>query len=134
MTMPVWNPGYSVGNDILDGQHKKLLALCNEAASCLQDDTVVGDEQFHLILDELLKYAREHFSTEESILASISYPELEQQKTEHFDYVESLTDFLLKASGGHLDKAGVYQFLSDWWLRHILESDMYYKPYLQGKS
>lgn len=130
MNIPDWNPDYSVGNDILDNQHKKLLALCKDAATCMKDDTEAGDKRFHLVLDELFKYSKDHFSAEEDILKSINYPNLNAQLTEHLDYVEKLAEYLYKASSGLLDKAGVSQFVSDWWHSHILESDMQFKSYL----
>lgn len=134
MTSLDWNPGYSVGNDVLDNQHKKLLLLCKEAVECMNDDSKLGQERFHLLLDELLKYAQEHFSAEEAILGSVNYPQLDEQKAEHYDYVEKLTEFLFNASMGRLEKAGVSGFMTDWWLNHILESDMQYKTFLQGRS
>jgi hemerythrin len=129
--MKVWNPDYSVGNDILDRQHQKLLALCNQAVDCLEDESPEGRGQFHLILNDLVAYADEHFLTEENLLREKNYPQLSEQKAEHHFYLERISQFLYSASEGNIDKTGLCKYLSNWWSSHILESDMQYKEFLQ---
>ena len=129
--MKVWNPDYSVGNDILDRQHQKLLALCNQAVDCLEDESLEGREQFHLILNDLVAYADEHFLTEENLLSEKNYPQLSEQKAEHHFYLERISEILFLAVKGNIDKIGLCKYLSNWWSSHILESDMQYKEFLQ---
>lgn len=65
------------------------------------------------------------------MLALCDYPLLEQHKIEHEAYSEKLTDFVYHATFGELDRDGLFDYLTDWWTRHILESDMLYRPYLE---
>ncbi len=128
-----WTPEYSVGNVLLDQQHKKLLALCADAANCMEDNSKAGRELFHSILHELCNYADIHFQTEENLLAGHNYPGLSEQKSEHTEYRAQLCDFLFAATTGTIDKTGLHQYLSVWWQHHILESDMQYSDFLRGK-
>ncbi|MCX7162301.1 MAG: bacteriohemerythrin [Betaproteobacteria bacterium] len=123
-----WHSGYSVGNAGLDEQHKQLLALCNKAADCMEDDSARGREQFHVILNDLCIYAEQHFRTEEVLLGQHHYAGLTGHKAEHEDYQAKLVGFLYSASFGIIDKEGLRRYLSDWWIHHILESDMQYRP------
>lgn len=124
-----WSAAYSVGSDVLDAQHRTLLDLCVEASRCRtqEDSERLGD-----ILERMRHYAEEHFRTEEGMLAASAYSGLSEQRREHEEYLERLTEFLLSASGQALDSATVHDFLLRWWLDHILHSDMAYKAHLSS--
>ena len=128
--MTEWKPSYCVGNELLDRQHRKLLDLCNAAEVLASDNSSVNDEKFHDVLNELMKYVSEHFSTEEAMLTQINYTGLAAQKAEHAEFLEQLTQFLMEATLGLIDKPGVSKFLLDWWMGHILGTDMQYKTHL----
>jgi len=127
-----WQPSYSVGHRVLDEQHKKLLDLCQQAIQCMSDDSRDGLDLFHDILNDLSSYVNEHFRTEEALLALCGYPQLEQHKEEHTDYQLKLTDFLLSATLGEINKEGLHHYLSHWWSEHILGSDRQYTAAVQG--
>lgn len=86
--------------------------------------------RFHELLDELARYVWEHFKTEERILARCGYVGLEDQKVEHLAYEEKLVGIIADAAFGQYDIQGTSLFMSDWWPKHILESDMKYKEHL----
>jgi hemerythrin len=129
-----WQPGFSVGNAILDRQHKKLLELCGRACDCLEDNSRQSVEQVHHILHDLCTYTDQHFRTEEAILEQRNCPQLAEQKEEHIAYSERLADLLFEAGNGVVDKVSLYLFLSGWWQHHILVSDMKFKAFLQDAS
>ncbi len=131
MISPVsWHESYSVGNETLDMQHRKILDLCSRAIDCLEDDTLEANEEAHLILSELKSYVDIHFRTEEGILSACHYPKLAEQKAEHLEYSRQLTELLYAATRGVIDKAGICVLLSRWWRGHILDSDRLYRRYL----
>ena len=107
-----------------------LLDLCNRAAACIEDDSPEGMDRFRSILFDLGSYVDIHFQTEEKLLKENHYPLLDEQQEEHADYAAKMDDFLLKATFGVFDRVGLHQYLSHWWLHHILESDMQYKDFL----
>lgn len=121
---------YSVGHKALDEQHKKLLQLCRKISECQQENTLESIEKFHAILNDLAAYAGMHFHCEEEILIQTKYPLIDGQIADHEGYREKLTDFLVLASTGLIDKSGLSQYLETWWINHILESDMQYKRYM----
>ena len=129
----VWLSNYSVGNETLDRQHQKLLNLCNQAIDCMESDDLESRGNFHLILNDLVDYTEKHFSTEEAILRHYGYPSLEAHRSEHMAYQVKLTDFLLEATLGNIDKSALYHYLSEWWREHILVSDMQYTLCIKGK-
>lgn len=128
-----WDPSFSVGNEVMDRQHKQLLNLCNELASCVDAPPNVARSRFHDILNDLTQYARQHFETEESLLAKFKYPALSAQQTEHTAYEEKIISWAFDATVGTLDLNEAQQFLASWWKEHILVSDMQYKALLLSK-
>lgn len=128
---PQWQPGYSVGNWVLDNQHKKLLLLCRQAIDGQADDHDEGLFRFRLILNDLLDYADEHIRTEEGLLRNCSFPLLAEHQEEHAAYRHQLASFLSAAGAGEIDREGLNRYLSHWWSAHILGSDKEYSRYIQ---
>lgn len=124
-----WRDCYSVGNVLIDGQHKKILLLCAESTKCLESTGPQSSEEFHDLLNEMAVCAREHFAKEEALLRAHRYPKLAEHTEEHEQFQVTLTDFLISAVENNQDRLGVFNFLSEWWIHHILESDLDCKPY-----
>lgn len=129
-TLLEWSDAYSVGNPLLDSQHKRILAMCRTVQILIDDASDEGLESFHELLHQMREYAGVHFETEEALLRQCAYPQLNEQRAEHLKYLEDLSDILFDAVMGNIDKPLVKRFLTGWWLTHILGSDMAYKDYL----
>lgn len=124
-----WRDCYSVGNALIDWQHKKILLLCAESAKYLESAGPQSSEEFHDLLNEMAICASEHFAKEEELLRARHYPMLAEHAEEHERFQMALSDFLFAALEGSQDRLGVFNFLSEWWIHHILESDLDCKPY-----
>ncbi len=129
--LSAWKPEYSVGSHTLDSQHKKLLELCKRVSSYKCDQSKASIHEFHGILNDLAFYATKHFETEEQVLRQIGYPKLSAQKEQHDGYSERLVEFLMDAIGGNIDKSALHNYLEQWWINHILVSDMEYSDFLK---
>ncbi len=84
------------------------------------------------VLDQLSRYATEHFWTEECLLEAKGYSGLCEQERSHREYLVRLHDLLMASSLHALDTREVYQFALEWWQRHILEEDMAYRQHFEG--
>ena len=129
-----WEPKFSVGHPVFDEQHQELFALCQQAADCVDNDSIESTAQFYTILHDLVDYTSRHFRAEEKVLREHNYPQLEEHRAEHVKYELRLTEFLLEANCGTIDKASLYHYLSEWWTHHILQSDMGYRDFLQNQA
>lgn len=108
----------SVGNRILDAQHRKLLQLCRVAESCLAGDRRGAVGRFRDALHDLALYANEHFRIEEQILMEAGFPFLEALKREHLAYRAMLAELFAEADRD-LDSSRLKAALSDWWREHL---------------
>lgn len=112
-----WNPRYDVGDDAIDGQHRRILAQCNALADCLSGSSSGNEPGFAGILDELMADARKHFSDEEELLARCGCPGLEEHRNER-DEFEYLTANIVTTA--NFDKVELQRFLALWWVGHIV--------------
>ena len=131
MTNVFWNQKFSVGNTVLDQQHKKLLMLCQQASRLMADDSFGNNENFHIILNDLATYTREHFKTEEDLLRQNNPALLDRHLAEHISCENQLTDLLIAASNGIFDKERLLRLLKEWWSSHVLQSDLPIKDALK---
>ena len=128
-----WDDAYSVGVAAMDDQHKKLFGMINQLADCHAADNCESSGVFHEVLSRMFDYTQLHFKDEEAYLQRIGYPQLAEQKMEHAAFFRQMATFCVAASEGIQDEAAVYHYLKDWWLPHILESDMQYRHFVESK-
>lgn len=124
-----WNPRYNVGSEILDDQHRNILAQCNALADCVADTGPEGELKFYELFNELIAKAREHFSSEEDVLVRCAYPNLEEHRNERdeFDYLAA--DIITTEN---FDKLELQRFLALWWVGHIIGSGKNYRACIAG--
>ncbi len=127
-----WQDAYSVGNAVIDRQHRFVINLINELYDGLRD----GKDSLEIspFLEKLDKYVRAHFAYEEKYLEDNEYP----NKDQHFELHKEMKIKALEFSwsGRHPEMepaAEIFDFLKRWWLNHILKEDMAYARYFRGK-
>ena len=128
-----WGPSSSVGVKLLDEQHKQIVDMINLLVS--DSNTTVYSETISELLTRLTRYAKEHFRDEEFLLEEHRYPDLDCHKEEHIEFRNN-TLALCQATMKHQDSVPVelLQVMRDWWMNHILQSDMKYKLFLAERG
>jgi hemerythrin-like metal-binding protein len=79
-----WSTALECGHPVIDGQHRRLFGIANEAINLLLAKQ--PKEQEEPLLDKLVAHLEEHFSTEEAVLAEASDPTF----AEHCEHHQSL--------------------------------------------
>ena len=125
MARMVWKDAYSVGNEVLDSQHKELIELVNE---------VNGDADLAEVLEGLRHYREVHFRTEEDLLQAADYPDLEEHRKFHDAFRSWLDGVMAAHRTGHDDDAvrwNVHHYLCVWLANHLLVHDKAFAPWLK---
>lgn len=124
MAKMVWKDEYSVGNKMLDTQHQQLLDLVNR---------LDGNEALDRVLEDLAHYADAHFRDEESLLEAVSYPDLDQHRTQHRAFSAWL-NWILEQHRSKVDpiaiRGDLQVYLRIWIANHLLVFDMAFKRWL----
>jgi len=118
-----WESSYSVGNWVLDNQHKVILSLFNDAIESVPSGSQVVATHFRVIQNDLIDCVEDHFGTEESLLRNCRYPLWENHREEHSECQARLMNFLAATASGKVKQADFHDFLSQWWFEHIMNSD-----------
>ena len=132
MTSLEWSPNLGVGIDFMEKDHKQLIALVGEL------DAMLSPERYRMTvvekLDELVAFTRQHFHLEERVMAQSGYPELEQHREGHEALLRQIVDFRERfAAGEAITELQVMDFLKDWLVGHISESDKHLGEFLQKR-
>ena len=118
-----------IGIEQIDEEHKKLFTLLNNAGTLLAND-FSNDRYQELkeIIEELDRYADQHFTHEEAYMVQIRDPEIIRQRAQHSYFREKIRDFEFTNINDIADQQIVLtelvNFLAKWLYRHILGSDV----------
>ncbi|MBF0247071.1 MAG: hemerythrin family protein [Alphaproteobacteria bacterium] len=127
-----WSDDMSVGNDLLDKDHKILIKALNDFIQAIEDDE--GVFVIDGIFTGLLNYTDFHFKREEKAMRIAGFPGLESHQGVHADLVEKVIDVrrrFMQCPTATLETE-VSDFLKSWLQDHILVQDMAYKPLMQS--
>ncbi len=83
-----WKESYSVGNELIDKQHKNLIAIINKLYEAIFANQT--KEELKSILKELQKFGDEHFKTEEEYFKKCDYEGAAEQIKEHESFRQKL--------------------------------------------
>ena len=126
MEKVIWDETFSVGVEILDEQHKKLIKMLNTMIEAPNTD--VGSEAVSTILTQMRQYATEHFSLEEEYMIKYGYMNCDQHRAQHKQFIKRIAMLCIETMQ---QRKGVptemLEFLKSWWVNHILGTDMQYK-------
>ncbi len=124
-----WNEMYSVGHPMMDEQHQQLISIINNLFNAFKEGNAL--ESVSSILDEMIKYADLHFSSEESLLKKNNYPHSDEHLACHAAYKQKILEFRKKLDDGlanvHYE---IIEYLKTWWNNHILREDMKYSDFV----
>jgi hemerythrin-like metal-binding protein len=121
---------YNIEYKDIDAQHKVLLDFLNELNELFD---LSGDpKRVSGILHGLCDYAITHFTLEERYLRAAGYPGLGKQEAEHAAFVQQVLAFdqSFDPSDPRLLQE-MQLFLRQWYMDHILRSDMDYAAFMK---
>ena len=129
-----WSEKFSVGVKELDEQHRQIIEMLNRLIST-PEARDANSETVSEILTAMTRYPLEHFKTEEGLMKAHGYPNLEEHRQEHIAYRRKAIDFSTAATIGVESVPQILiDYLSEWWMHHILDEDMKYKPFFAKKG
>jgi hemerythrin len=139
----VWRDQMSLGNNIIDQDHKYLICLINSVELALKHEDTM--ELLPVYIHQLVAYTREHFEREEVIQKKALYPLQAEHKREHEKILGKLKELVAmtkdytdqkKADELSLDdEAMLNQRIMDlartWIVDHLLKEDRRMEHYLR---
>ncbi len=127
-----WSDIYGVSIDVIDNQHRGLFRLINEVSEMADLDSSSKEKCFSA-LNATIRYAENHFKTEENYLQKYGYPQFLQHKKEHDGFVEEIFSMVEGLEDGLLTLGGISILLKNWFSEHFRVTDQQYKAFLLEK-
>jgi len=130
-----WTNNLSVGAGVIDEQHKLLIKHLNNFAKAV--DQQQGSARIGETLEFLIDYTNFHFSEEEQHMKANNYPGLNEHKTQHMEYKETLSrleeDFREDGATNIL-ATSIDALLTNWLIKHISSVDVKFGAFLKNNS
>jgi len=118
-----WSESFSVNNQGIDEQHKKLIGIIEEFVYLIKNKDF-SFTNLSQILNELDNYVEEHFKYEEALMKKYSYLEAENHISEHNKLrvkIEEINIFDMENTVEFYQNMLAY--LVDWLSKHIMHTD-----------
>jgi hemerythrin-like metal-binding protein len=125
MPLFTWSDKYSIGNDEIDNQHKKLFDILNKLFDiCVGKNDV---DTLEAALDDLVSYTDYHFKFEEQHMRDVGYKKIDKHIVEH-DYFKNEIMFAKRRQAQNKSNTDnkLIEFLSNWLIQHVTEEDRKY--------
>lgn len=130
-----WDPKLELGIPVIDEQHKKLVALCNNLYQGIlhtKDSAGSWQESLRGTLKECADYVMVHFRDEEKILQAVGYADFANHKAQHEIYTKKILDTVQNFNTITVSDAIQFvKFLYDWIMSHIAYTDKLYVKSVQ---
>lgn len=130
MEQIAWDSSMTVGVEILDADHRKLLDLFNGLLET--EVTQKARDDLETLLGRLLDYTDRHFAREEAMMEQRGYPDIVNHKAAHRFFVEEISklrsDF--ESDNTMMLRIDLILLLKEWFIEHIQTTDKRYQPYI----
>lgn len=132
------DPKYSIGIDEMDAQHARWIHLVEEFRSVgsghLMEEAGINSAAH--ALEELLKYSKSHFASEEQFLVAHDYPDLDAHKKRHRELEVIVAKLLdeIRAKKSSTTPLKLNLFVTVWLFEHIMQEDDKYARFILGKG
>ncbi len=131
----VWREQLSVGNDVIDSDHRYLIDIINRVE---QGMTTRDLKSLTAALDSLSKYSQAHFAREEKIAKAAGYEQVPGLNQSHEALNKQLDQ--VKTEIGQMQEWSpevvehFANFLRGWLIDHVVKEDLLMKPTLRKLS
>jgi hemerythrin-like metal-binding protein len=116
------NAVLSVGNAVIDNDHRHLISLLNDLHAAIGEDS--AHDVHGTVLSDLIEYTQEPFKREESVMQAMHYAEFFEHKQEHEKLTREVLDLQSKfISGEKRISVSLLQLLIDWLFQHLVTVD-----------
>jgi len=122
MTLLNWNPAWETGFQLIDEQHRQMLAQFEALLVAIHEDH--PEERIPGLLTFLSNYVETHFSEEEDHMRTTQYAGYTAHKAIHDD----MRAHVARLAAGYLEDRSIMSdavlvFMTDWLIGHINEHD-----------
>lgn len=118
-----WSTAYECGNQLIDSEHRELIALANTLFG-ISVTSEAGSDKLRSALDQLLSHVKMHFDDEETELSKRNYRGLVWHKAAHVKLLRDAEVLALQVDSGQKTLAYLREFIvNEVVIQHMLRAD-----------
>lgn len=123
-----WHGRYSLNNDRIDMQHRKLLHLAGEA-QCAKDKA-----SYQACVMQLYRQFRIHFDDEEALMREVNYPSMAAHCKAHTQMITILNEMSKEIAQDRWDSDIISNFMNNIVCVHILTEDFILAEFIRTQQ
>jgi hemerythrin len=130
MNLIKWDESFSVGDQIMDTHHLVFFDIVKQFSALPGNDYAAVGQRINF----LVEYTMMHLTAEERLMTQAGYPETEAHKAIHCAFSQKVLAIRdsYAVHPGCIPAHDILELMQDWFMNHILQEDMRYKPYIQN--
>lgn len=132
----MWREQLSVGNDVIDNDHRHLIDIINRVEESMVTKNRTG---LMAALESLSNYSQEHFAREEKIATAAGYEQVPNLNDSHKALLVQLDQLKNEINEMGLEWSSALaekftKLVRNWLIDHVIKEDLLMKPTLQKLS
>ena len=127
-----WDASLELGVDIMDRQHHRLISIINEVDRTQRGE--INSLSTPQLINELLDYIVEHFSTEEELMRRYEYADFAAHKSVHDAAANRLFDWNNNLGSEQQSAEALLKYLVHWIEHHLKKEDLALANFLIDKG
>ncbi len=125
MAYLTWTNDLDTGIDIIDGQHRQIVAYINK----LHDARLTRNRSsIAKVIDDTIEYTVSHFGFEETLIEDAGYAFIRPHKRVHELFIRRISEYKQRFDNGENIEEELHGLLSRWLFSHIRNDDAAYVP------
>lgn len=125
-----WNDDLTIGIEVIDRQHKRIVDYINELHDAVSiPGASETQRRVAAVLNDAIDYTESHFSFEEAMLEEVNYEFLHAHKKIHEAFVHKMQKYQERIGRGENIAAELNDTLKLWLIRHIKGEDRAYREW-----
>lgn len=128
-----WDESLETGNELIDRQHREVVDLLDE----LQEIDTAPEADVLRVLDKLMDFTVFHFTSEEMLMAQVSYPAIstEQMVEQHREFKDYARLRILEFRTGEMQSVlPLHAFLDEWLKVHEFGMDILLAQWIRTQN
>ncbi|MCL2656076.1 MAG: bacteriohemerythrin [Betaproteobacteria bacterium] len=134
MAHVVWSNDLSVGLDVIDKQHMRIVDYINELDEAVVSKRADRVERIMAIVDAAIDYTESHFGFEEVMLEEVGYPFIKAHKKVHELFVRRIVGYRDRLLAGEDIGIELRDTLGRWLINHIKNEDSDYSKWCKSSN
>jgi hemerythrin len=125
-----WINDYSIGIEEIDIQHKRILLLIKKIY-ILTGQSIDHARRVEM-LEELIRYMRFHFSSEEILMGVYQYPKISEQKSQHWQLLADLENKYTEIKSNRGEVVQLLFLMLNWFVDHDNKYDKEFGEFVRA--